>query len=37
MPREAIAIGAANYIEHLNNIAERITLATKENSLKKAS
>ena len=32
MPKEAIALGGAEYIEPLNQIAERITLLTKEKS-----
>jgi two-component system chemotaxis response regulator CheB len=38
MPKEAIAIGAAEYVEPLTNIAERIVALTKEkNSIKKIS
>lgn len=38
MPKEAIAIGGAEYIESLKEIAERVTILTKEKSgIKKAS
>jgi len=38
MPKEAIAIGGAEYVEPLKEIAERITLLTNEkSSIKKAS
>ncbi len=35
MPREAILIGAADYVEHLSNIAERITYCTNKSNFKK--
>lgn len=37
MPKEAIALGAAEFIEPLSSIAERITLLTKEKSKVKKS
>lgn len=37
MPKEAIAIGAADYVEPLHEIAERIVLLTSEKNHKKVS